>query len=83
MQNQWQDRTKHEFDAPEIRPQGFHPRFQPVPRACNNTLDRTLYGGRITARSATRQRSVTIGFVLCRNVIANHIHQRRQQSPAA
>lgn len=49
----------------------------------NNTLDRTLYGGRITAHSATRQHSVMIGFALGRNAIAAYIHQRHQQPAAA
>jgi hypothetical protein len=45
----------------------------------NNTLDRTLYGGRMTAHSATRQHGVMIGFALGRNAIASFIHQRRKQ----
>ncbi|WP_078327504.1 hypothetical protein [Mycobacteroides salmoniphilum] len=46
----------------------------------NNTLDRTLYGGRITAHSATRQHGVMIGFALGRNAIAHYLHQRRQKT---
>ncbi|MED5813610.1 hypothetical protein VST63_14710 [Mycolicibacterium sp. 050232] len=49
----------------------------------NNTLDRTLYGGRMTAHTATRQHSVMIGFALGRNAIASFIHQRHQQPTAA
>lgn len=49
----------------------------------NSTLDRTLYGGRITAHSATRQHSVMIGFALGRNALAAYIHQRHQQPTAA
>lgn len=45
----------------------------------NNTLDRTLYGGRMTAHTATRQHAVMIGFALGRNAIANYIHQRQAQ----
>jgi len=45
----------------------------------NNTLDRTLYGGRITAHSAVRQHSVMIGFALGRNAIAAFIHRRQHQ----
>ncbi|GAA2420854.1 hypothetical protein GCM10009856_33470 [Mycolicibacterium llatzerense] len=48
----------------------------------NNTLDRTLYGGRMTAHSATRQYSVMIGFSLGRNAIAAFLHQKQRQ-PAA
>lgn len=49
----------------------------------NNTLDRTLYGGRMTAHTATRQHCVMIGFALGRNAIAAYIHQRHQQPAAA
>lgn len=49
----------------------------------NNTLDRTLYGGRMTAHTATRQHSVMIGFALGRNAIANYLHQRQQQPATA
>jgi len=49
----------------------------------NNTLDRTLYGGRMTAHTATRQHSVMIGFALGRNAIARHIHQRQQPQTTA
>lgn len=49
----------------------------------NNTLDRTLYGGRMTAHTATRQHSVMIGFALGRNAIASYLHQRKQQPAAA
>jgi hypothetical protein len=49
----------------------------------NNTLDRTLYGGRMTAHSAARQHGVMIGFALGRNAIASFIHQRRKQISAA
>lgn len=45
----------------------------------NNTLDRTLYGGRMTAHTAPRQHGVMIGFALGRNAIANYIHQRKAQ----
>ena len=45
----------------------------------NNTLDRTLYGGRMTAHSATRQHEVTIGVALGRNAIASFLHQREHQ----
>ncbi|MGV9798335.1 hypothetical protein ACWDTP_09770 [Mycobacterium sp. NPDC003449] len=48
----------------------------------NNTLDRTLYGGRMTAHTSTRQHGVMIGFALGRNAIAAFIH-RRNQPPAA
>ncbi|MEX3757230.1 hypothetical protein ABFW00_15540 [Mycobacteroides abscessus] len=49
----------------------------------NNTLDRTLYGGRITAHSATRQHGVMIGFALGRNAIAHYLYQRNQKTAAA
>jgi hypothetical protein len=44
----------------------------------NNTLDRTLDGGRMTAISASRQHRVMIGFSLGRNAIASFTHQRQQ-----
>jgi hypothetical protein len=43
----------------------------------NNTLDRTLYGGRMIAYSAVRQLTVMLGFALGRNVIAAYLHRRR------
>ncbi len=49
----------------------------------NNTLDRTLYGGRITAHSAIRQHSVMIGFALGRNAIAAFIHQKQERLAAS
>jgi len=49
----------------------------------NNTLDRTLYGGRMTAHSATRQHGVMIGFALGRNAIAAYLHQKQQQRKTA
>lgn len=45
----------------------------------NNTLDRTLYGGRMIAYSAARQLTVMLGFALDRNAIAAYLHRRRQQ----
>jgi hypothetical protein len=48
----------------------------------NNTLDRTMYGGRVTAYSATRQHSVMIGFALGRNAIAAFIHHKQAQLEA-
>lgn len=49
----------------------------------NNTLDRTLYGGRITAHSAIRQYGVMIGFASGRNAIAHYIHCCDQKTTAA
>lgn len=43
----------------------------------NNTLDRTLYGGRMIAYSAVRQLTVMLGFALGRNAIAAYLHRRR------
>jgi hypothetical protein len=44
----------------------------------NNTLDRTLYGGRMIAYIAARQLTVMLGFALDRNAIAAYRHRRRQ-----
>ncbi|EHM20668.1 hypothetical protein [Mycobacteroides abscessus] len=49
----------------------------------NNTLDRTLYGGRMTAHSPTRQHTVMIGFALGRNAIAHYLHRRSQKTTLA
>jgi len=49
----------------------------------NNTLDRTLCGGRMTAHSKARQHGVMIGFALGRNAIAHYIHSRDQKITAA
>lgn len=49
----------------------------------NTTIDRALYGGRITAHSATRQHYVMIRLALGRNAIAALIHKRHQQPTAA
>ncbi|MDO3299245.1 hypothetical protein P5V47_11145 [Mycobacteroides abscessus subsp. massiliense] len=49
----------------------------------NNTLDRTLYGGRMTAHSPTRQHAVMIGFALGRNAIAHYLHRCLQKTAAA
>ncbi|SKF59981.1 Uncharacterised protein [Mycobacteroides abscessus subsp. abscessus] len=49
----------------------------------NNTLDRTLYGGRMTAHGPTRQHAVMIGFALGRNAIAHYLHRRRQKITTA
>ncbi|MDB2197602.1 hypothetical protein [Mycobacteroides abscessus] len=49
----------------------------------NNTLDRTLYGGRMTAHAKARQHGVMIGFALGRNAIAHYIHCRDQKTTAA
>ncbi len=49
----------------------------------NNTLDRTLYGGRMPAHTASRQHGVMIGFALGRNAIAHYLHQRNQKTTAA
>lgn len=49
----------------------------------NNTLDRTLYGGRMPAHTATRQHGVMIGFALARNAIAAFLHQKQQQRKTA
>ncbi|MFV8308060.1 hypothetical protein [Mycobacteroides chelonae] len=49
----------------------------------NNTLDRTLYGGRMTAHSPTRQHAVMIGFALGRNAIAHYLHRRSQKTTLA
>lgn len=43
----------------------------------NNTLDRTLYGGRMIAFAAVRQLTVMLGFALGRNAIAAYLHRRR------
>lgn len=51
----------------------------------NNTLDRTLYGGRKTApaHSPTRQHAVMIGFALRRNAIAHYLHRCLQKTAVA
>jgi hypothetical protein len=49
----------------------------------NNTLDRTLYGGRMIAYSAVRQLTVMLGFAIGRNAIAAYLHRRRQPEERA
>jgi hypothetical protein len=49
----------------------------------NNTLDRTLYGGRMIAYTAVRQLTVMLGFALGRNAIAAYLHRRRQPQERA
>ncbi|MBV8180828.1 MAG: hypothetical protein JO045_18920 [Mycobacterium sp.] len=49
----------------------------------NNTLDRTLYGGRMIAYTAVRQLTVMLGFALGRNAIAAYLHRRRQRGERA
>ena len=49
----------------------------------NNTLDRTLHGGRMTAYTAVPQLTVILGFALGRNAIAAHLHRRRQPRQGA
>jgi len=44
----------------------------------NNTLDRTLYGGRMIAFSSVRQLTLMLGFALGRNAIAAYLYRRRQ-----
>jgi hypothetical protein len=49
----------------------------------NNTLDRTLYGGRMIAYAAVRQLTVMLGFALGRNAIASYLHRRRHPGERA
>jgi hypothetical protein len=49
----------------------------------NNTLDRTLYGGRMIADTALRQITVILGFALARNAIAAYLHRRRHPAERA
>ncbi|OBJ81400.1 hypothetical protein A9W97_02460 [Mycobacterium gordonae] len=49
----------------------------------NNTLDRTLYGGRMIAYSAVRQLTVMLGFALGRNAIAAFLHRRQHPDERA
>lgn len=49
----------------------------------NNTLDRTLYGGRMIAYTAVRQLTVMLGFALGRNAIAAYLHRRRHPDERA
>jgi hypothetical protein len=49
----------------------------------NNTLDRTLYGGRMTAYTAVRQLTVMLGFAIGRNAIAAYLHRRRHPEQRA
>jgi len=49
----------------------------------NNTLDRTLYGGRMIAYAAVRQLTVMLGFALGRNAIAAFLHRRRHPGERA
>jgi len=49
----------------------------------NNTLDRTLYGGRMIAHTAIRQLTVMLGFALGRNAIAAYLHRRRHPAERA
>ncbi|AFV14791.1 MULTISPECIES: hypothetical protein [Mycobacterium] len=49
----------------------------------NNTLDRTLYGGRMIAYTAVRQLAVMLGFALGRNAIAAYLHRRRHPDERA
>jgi hypothetical protein len=49
----------------------------------NNTLDRTLYGGRMIAYTAVRQRTVMLGFALGRNAIAAYLHRQRHPDERA
>lgn len=49
--------------------------------SANNTLDRTLYGGRMIAYTATRQLSVMIGFAAGRNAIARWLHRQQPDLP--
>jgi hypothetical protein len=49
----------------------------------NNTLDRTLYGGRMIAYAAVRQLTVMLGFALGRNAIAAYLHRRRHPGERA
>jgi hypothetical protein len=44
----------------------------------DNTLDRTLYDGRMIAHAAVHQLTVMLGFALGRDAIATHLHRRRQ-----
>lgn len=49
----------------------------------NNTLDRSLYGGRMIAYGAVRQLTVMLGFALGRNAIAAYLHRRHPAERAA
>ncbi|WP_233213495.1 hypothetical protein [Mycobacterium hubeiense] len=49
----------------------------------NNTLDRTLYGGRMIAYGAVRQLTVMLGFAVGRNAIAAYLHRRRHPEERA
>lgn len=49
----------------------------------NNTLDRTLYGGRMIAYTAARQLTVMLGFAVGRNAIAAYLHRRRHPEKRA
>jgi hypothetical protein len=49
----------------------------------NNVVDRTLYGGRMTAYTADRQVLVMLGFQLARNVLARHALARSKPIAAA
>jgi hypothetical protein len=49
----------------------------------NNTLDRTLYGGRMIACTAAKQLLFMIGFMLARNILAHRALQRLPQQPSA
>jgi hypothetical protein len=49
----------------------------------NNTLDRTLYGGRMIAYTAVRQLTVMLGFALGRNAIAAYVHRKRHPADRA
>lgn len=47
--------------------------------SCHNTLDRTLYGGRMIAHDTSGQLLVMIGFAAGRNSIAEYLHHRDQR----
>jgi hypothetical protein len=57
--------------------------FREDAESWNNTLDRTLYGGRMIANTADKQLLFMLGRMLARNVLAFEAVQRLPQQPSA
>jgi hypothetical protein len=57
--------------------------FRAEAESWNNTIDRTLYGGRMIANTADKQLLFMLGHMLARNVLAFEAVQRQPQQPSA
>lgn len=57
--------------------------FREDSESWNNTIDRTLYGGRIIANTWRKQLLVMIGHMLARNILALRASRRQPKQPSA